>query len=250
MRSRDRAYLLSATAGALLLAVPFAVVEVAPITDLPQQTAQIRLLSEALDDERSPYRVQWSDPNKLGYLPLVLATAVAGPLAAGRLGLILIAALWVAAIHALASDRGRHPATAAAASTFFLNHTLYWGFLNFLIGFPVFALWLLWLGRWSRRPASLREGPATAALSLLLYSAHVLWLAAGLIFFLATGLGHRWRLRRWLLRSVWTLPAVTAIAVWYPTFTAGGFDSPTTWGHSFFERLHPGWILNSVFGGL
>ena len=40
------------------------------------------------------------------------------------------------------------------------------------------------------------------------------------------------------------------MAVWYPTFTASGFDSATTWGHTLLQRLHPGWLLGSALGGL
>jgi len=249
------AFFVSAAVCGLLTVVPFLSVTVAPITDLPQQTAQMRLLSEALADPGGPYEVQWTHPNKLGYLPLLLTSAVtddrdAGrPLLAARLAMCLLGLLWVGAIHLLAWDAGRAPAAAAAASLFFFNHVCYWGFLSFLIGLPVFALWAIRLRR-SSEGAGWREAPGWIALAMLLYSAHVLWLAAGVAAMVVTSVLKRWRWRAVVLRTLWTLPALAAVAVWYPVFTAAGFDSETTWGPTFLQRFHPGWWINSAFGGL
>ncbi len=246
----QRAYLVSAVVCSVLTVVPFLAVTVPPITDLPQQTAQIRLLSEALSDPESPYRIQWSHPNKLGYLPLILTSAVTkNPLLAARLAMCLLGILWVAAIHLLARDAGRPVAAAAAASIFFFNHVCYWGFLNFLIGLPVFVLWSTKLRR-CRAEASWREAPGGLLLATLLYSAHVLWLAAGVTVLFGAAVLGRWGWRAIVLRSLWTLPPLVAVALWYPEFTASGFDSSTAYGPSPFARLHPGWWINSALGGL
>ena len=259
MLPSDRAYWISGTVCAALLALPFLSVTVPPITDLPQQIAQMQLLSEALSERGSDrpaanqglptgYEVRWLDPNKLGYLPLILTWQVSHPLDAARQAMALLAILWVAAIHGLARALRRHPSMAAAASMLFFNHITYWGFLSFLIGFAVFAAWLVKLRRCPPE-ATLREGPAWLTLTLLLYSAHVLWLAAGCASLLVAGILERWPWRSTLVRLLWTVPALAAVALWYPTFTASGFDSVTTWG-SLTERLHPLWWTNSVLGGL
>ena len=245
------AYLLSAGVCAVLLAIPFLVVSIPPITDLPQQIAQARLLLETLGDQDASYRVQWSHPNKLGYAPLLLAWLAVPPLAAGRLGVLLIGLLWVAALHLLARATGRPPAAAALATVFFFNHLTYWGLLNFLIGLPVFAVWFVLLDRLEGRDRlSWRDGLGLTSLAALLYSAHVLWLAAGLGWLVFSALARR---RSWwaLIRALaWTAPVLAAALVWYPQLERSGFVSETFWGRSPLGRLHPEWHLNSAFGGL
>lgn len=250
MKRHDATRLAAALFCAAAVAVPFLAVSIPPIADLPQQSAQIRLLAEAVGEGGGELVVQWWHPNKLGYLPLAAGWAVAPPLAAGRVGMLLLGVLWVGAVHGLARAAGRPAGSAAVASLFFFNHVTYWGFLNFLAGFPVFCLGLVLLHRRGRRPAAWRELPWTLSVAALLYSAHVLWLAASLLLLAGWGLRHRWRLRSWVLRLLPFLPFLALVAVWYPTFTAGGFDSETTWGRSPLGRLHPGWLLNSAFGGL
>ena len=69
-------YGLSALLTGSALLAPLLVVEIPPLTDLPQQVAQVRLLLETLGGE-SAYRIQLLDPNKLGYLPLLLGWLIA-----------------------------------------------------------------------------------------------------------------------------------------------------------------------------
>ncbi len=105
--SNGAAYLVSALICALLVAIPFLAVTIPPITDLPQQTAQVRLLFESLGGGDEAYRVQWWHPNKLGYLPLLLSWLAAPTQAAGRLGVLLIGLAWVAALPAVARGASR-----------------------------------------------------------------------------------------------------------------------------------------------
>ncbi len=237
-----RAYVLAAAGCGLALAVPFLAVTFPPITDLPQQTAQIRLLGEALAGAED-LRVQWLHPNKLGYLPVAAAWGVAGPLAAGRLALLVIGLLWVVAIHALARAHGRPPAAAVLATLFFFNHTTYWGFLNFLIGLPAFVLWHLAI----RRPGG---GPRILLAGLVLYYAHVLWLAAGMVWLVVSALLDRRGVREVIRRLAWLAPILAAVAVWYMFFSSSGVDERTFWGRPPWMRLHPQWMLLSAFGGL
>src|SRR4030042_2228758 len=80
----------------LLAAVPFLVVKFPPITDLPQHAAQIRLFGEALSQPDSPYRIQWLTPYSLVYAVLGGRWVAFGPENAGRIGMLLLALLWIA----------------------------------------------------------------------------------------------------------------------------------------------------------
>ena len=62
-----------AIAGCLLAAAPALLVTFPPITDLPQQLAQIPLAAEAISGTAPDYTVQWWTPNKLSYPLLALA---------------------------------------------------------------------------------------------------------------------------------------------------------------------------------
>ena len=240
----NRARLFAAIGCGLAVAVPFLAVTFPPITDLPQQTAQIRLLGEALAGAED-LRVQWLHPNKLGYLPLAIAWGLAGPIAAGRLALLAIGLLWVIAIHALARATGRTSAAAILATLFFFNHVTYWGFLNFLIGLPAFVLWYLALRR--EGPG---DGPRILMAGLFLYCAHVLWLAAGLVWLAISALIDRRPAAEVARRLAWMSPILAAVAVWYTVFSSSGVDERTFWGHAPWMRLHPDWMLASALGGL
>jgi hypothetical protein len=249
-----RFYIASAILCAAALLLPFLLVEIPPVTDLPQQTAQIRLLFEALEDggqgSIQNYRVQALDPNKLGYLPLLVTWLLFPPLAAGRLAVAGIGLLWVLSIHALAYANNRSPAAAAAAALLFFNHTMYWGLLNFLLGLPLFCLFWWRIQRLPQAEVSRWRLLQLSLFLLLLYSAHVLWLAAASGFLLLTALVQRWNPRVLAARLATAAPAWALVAWWYPRFHAAGFVSETTWGRNPLERLHPGWLLNSAFGGL
>ena len=104
---RPRWRLLSLAACCVLAAVPFLSVQFAPITDLPQHLAQIRLLHETIADPDGPYRIQWLTPYLLAYLPLTLAWQLSQSEAAGRPAMLILALLWTLAIHALAFKRER-----------------------------------------------------------------------------------------------------------------------------------------------
>lgn len=243
------------TIGALVILfslLPLAVVEIPPLTDLPQQTAQIRLLSEALDSSGGPYRVQWWAPNKLAYLPLALGWWIGGPPAAGSIGVMVMAIAWALALFALARSHRRPLASAVVAQVFFFSHVLYWGLVHFLVGLPVFVFWWLSLealrhdGRHSPRWLLLR----LAASTLLLYWAHILWLAAGLLTLGIHAVSTRWSSRRLVQALVACFPTLLLVVSWYPSLIRGGFESVTAWGGSPLFRLHPGWWINSALGGL
>ncbi len=232
------------------MAIPFLAVTFPPITDLPQQTAQVRLLLETLAGGDETYRVQWLSPNKLGYVPLLLAWLTVPEIDAGRLGVLLNGLAWIAALHLLARATRRPAAAAALATVFFFNHLTYWGLLNFLAGLPVFALWFVVLEGLGKERGGWRDGAKLLVISVLLYAAHVLWLAAGLAWLVASTLLHQLPWADLARRLAWTMPILGVALIWYPQLQRSGFVSDTVWGRSPFGRLHPEWHLNSALGGL
>ena len=242
----------------LLVLIPFFVVTFPPITDLPQHLAQIRLLGEALADPGGPYRIQWWTPYSLLYALLALCLSIAPPLWAGRLAVALIALLWVATAHALAVNRGRSALAAVLASLFVFCNVVYWGFLNFAIGWPLFAAWMLVTSREVRRP---RQVLLLAAMGLALYACHALWLLAGVAWIgvvTVADLARTWLargalrplLRPLLWRACALAPAVTALAIWTPSFHASDMDTPPVWHTNPLTRLAPGWLVGALLGGL
>lgn len=239
-------------------AVPFLAVRWAPITDLPQQAAQVRLLGEALADPASPYRVQWTAPNVLALPVLVASWAATSPLAAGRIAMMALALAWVGAVHLLALRRGRPAAAAALASVLVFDQSLYWGFYSFVIGFPVFAGWLLLTAdddpemRERDRERPWRRAPWLLLVAMLLFMAHALWLAAGLAWLaLDTTLG--WR-RRPLAVHAWrwaaVMPVVARAAIWFASIGDTGMATPALWAPEPWRRLAPEHLAEAAFGGI
>ncbi len=244
-----RAYVVSAVLCGALFALPFLAVKWSPITDLPQQMAQVRLFQDALAGDEELRVHGFHHPNKLSFVLLLAWWWLAGPPAAGALAAGTIGLLWVAAAHALAWALRRPAWTAVLAALFFFNHVTYWGFLNFLLGFPIFVGWLLLLRRLEERPLR-GSGPALLAGAYLLYSAHILWLAAGLGWLGLVTLARRsWR-ETWT-RAAWVAPVATAAGVWWISFYAGQTAfTGSSWGSAPWQRLDPRWLLAGALGGL
>jgi len=233
---------------AVLIAIPFLWVRFPPITDLPQYLAQVRLLHETIADPEGPYRVQWLTPYLLAYVPLTVAWHVSPSEIAGRTAMLILALLWIVSIHWLAFKRGRSAAAAVLASLLFYNHTVYWGFYSFAIGWPVYVLWFLLT---TRAPASSRR-PKEVLLSLgaawLLYLSHALWLVVGVAWFALRTAVARTPARTVVLRLAAVSPVLVMAAVWYHGFS--GFSSSTHWVTPSSGRLSFSWIVDSTLGGL
>lgn len=233
-----------------LVALPFLSVRFAPLADLPQQVAQIRLFLEALHNPAGPYRIQWGAPNWLSYSLLGAAWALFDPRAAGRVAMLLVGCLWVGAIHLLSAKRGRPIESAVLTSALFFNHIVYWGFYNFAVGWPIFVLWFLVLGRNRTTPFSWTDGLSILAVALLLFASHALWLAAGMVWLVLSQVVFRAPLRTATLRIASLLPVMALAMHWYPKLAAAGFTSQTYWGLSPLQRLSPAWLVDAAFGGL
>ncbi|MEL7061445.1 MAG: hypothetical protein AAGN46_15585, partial [Acidobacteriota bacterium] len=236
---------LQAVGVSALLAAPIVAVTYPPLTDLPQQVAQMHLLEQTLAGD-ARFEVQWWHPNKLAYLPIALGWLVGGGLWAAKVVATTIVVAWTVALHALAAARGRSLTAAALASTLVWNHATYWGLLTFQLGFPLFVAWMLALDRETEARPEQRAGEARGSwrqaamlmvLALGLYSAHVFWLAAALAWAAVDAVRRRLAPRVLALRALAAAPALLLVAAWYPTLDRSGFVSDVTFGHGLLERL-------------
>ena len=244
---------VAVAASAALVATPFLAVTFPPITDLPQQAAQIRLAADALTNPDSHYKIQWFTPYVVSYAAIALGWLVAGPLGAGRIGMLLIALAWVAAAHGLARSRGRPAAAAVLASTLVFNHVLYWGFFSFAVGWPAFVFWLLATVEPPRSDRPWREAGKFLALSALLYACHALWLAAGglwLAVWTLVGMTRGGRLRAALPRFAGMAPVLVGAAAWFSSIAATNFATPPSYFHNPLSRISIEWFRGALYGGI
>ncbi len=245
----SRAVLGWCLAATSLLALPFLVIRFPPITDLPQQVAQIRLLGQALASSHSHYEVAWWAPNRLSYALLAVGWVTAGPQWAGSIALALIAALWAWSFQAVARTRQRSVATALLVCVLFYNHGFYYGFLNFILGVPVFLLW--W--HWSLQPPDSRlwlEALRFLGGATLLYETHLLWLVVGLLWLPVGCWMSGARMRQWVARGLGAAPLALAGGAWSHWLSTTRFAAHTVWGPLPWQRLLPEWWVHAAFGGL
>jgi hypothetical protein len=233
-----------------LAAVPVVGVRYPPILDLPQQLAQIDLLGRALAEPEGPYRVQWWEPDKIGYPLLALARA-AGNVWAPRLAVLLTQAAWITAVFALAARRGRAPEQAALATLFLWSGTFYGGFVHFLLGVVALVFWVPELARARPERSFGRTAAATFLGGLLLWLAHALWLAAGFALVPLALAARRAPRSEWAARALGLAPLAVASAAWYATFVRSGWDSTLYFGAPWSTRLtSPQHLASVLLGGL
>ncbi|MGO9565958.1 MAG: hypothetical protein ACLP5H_00310 [Desulfomonilaceae bacterium] len=235
----------------LFVAAPFLFVTFPPITDLPQQSAQIRLFLEALHDPSgSPYKIQWFTPYSLSYLMLGISWAFFGGQNAGRIAMLAIAILWVISIHLTASRRDRSTAAATLACLFILNHMVYWGFYSFEIGWPAFLIWFSLNAEGSSERFSLRDAILWLGCALLLYTSHVLWFMAGVAWLALRGIVFRRPVKETLIRLAYVAPLVVVAWIWYPSFAGSSMATPPLWALGPISRLSFSWLSDAALGGI
>jgi hypothetical protein len=249
--TKDRKTRIFAAAAIFVLAaIPILVTPFPPATDLPQHLAQVRLLEEALRNPGGPYAVNWAAPGNLIYAVIYAFRAILPEGWTARAVILLCAGLWIAAIHGLAARRGRSATAAVVASLLVFNQSLYWGFVNFLLGFPVFVLWFALTTRDPDRIPPKRFGLLVLT-SFLLYGSHALWFAAGAAWLLAITVLKKPSAKTFLLRMAVLIPCGAVALLWYPHLAAAramaGYDVSPHW-IPFSERL--GSLLNAAFGGI
>ena len=85
---------------------------------------------------------------------------------------------------------------------------------------------------------------------LLLYVSHVLWLAAGMLWLLLSGLILRRDVRGTVLRVGCLMPLLVLVAVWYPQFSESSMSTPALWVSSPVSRLGISWLSDAALGGI
>ncbi|MGA2361382.1 MAG: hypothetical protein ABSG73_02885 [Candidatus Aminicenantales bacterium] len=245
---RERAMI--ATLLFVLAIIPILLTPIPPVTDLPQHIAQARLFKETLANPDGPYIIQWLAPNNLIYVFLLVFWTVLPLGLITRAALIVIVLLWLAAIHGLGAVRSRAPATVAIVSLLIFNQSFYWGFLNFLIGFPVFILWFVLTTRDPEKTSWKLIG-ALAVTSFFLYESHALWFAAGAAWLILIALVKKASVKTALWRFAALVPCGLIAFSWYPDLSAframAGFDTAPHWS-PLFDRLAS--FLDAAFGGI
>lgn len=238
-------------AGGLLAALPALLVTYPPITDLPQQLAQIPLAAEAISGAAPDYTVQWSTPNKLSYPLLALAWWAFPARAAASVATALVAVAWVLALHCLAARRRRPVSAALLGGMLVFNHVFYLGLLNHVVGLAAFVFWLEALeSRRGRDQGPVRTALACAAGALLLYLAHALWLLAGLAWLGVVTIWDRRPLRWQLAAAAGLTPTLALVLLWYPTLGGAGWGSLSSYGPSVASRLSFAGLTNATLGGV
>jgi hypothetical protein len=245
---RTRTALLLCVVG---VSLPFLMAPFPPSTDLAQHMAQVRLAGDVLAGRAPELAIAWLAPNNLVYAILAALSAVMAPTTAARVGLWLVMLCWTLATLALAVRRGRDPLLGVVASVLAFQSALYWGFLNFLVGWPVFVVWLQLTSAPVRTHQRWRHGLALIATGLLLYSAHILWFALGGVWLLLAGILTRPPVFIWLLRLGSMVPGAWLAAVWYPQLTQhrARFETGAMWRPDWWQRLHPLELLKTIMGG-
>ncbi len=238
-------------AGIIALAVlPILLTPYPPATDLPQHLAQVRLFEQALKDPGGPYVINWAAPGNLIYVVIFAFRAVLPSAWVARAVLILLVILWIAAIHLFSAARNRPLAATIVASLLVFNQSLYWGFVNFLLGFPIFVLWFVLTVK-DPKSDGWKRYALLVLTSLLLYESHALWFAVGAMWLFVITALKKPSVRRILLRLSTLAPCGVVAALWYPTLAASraaaGFDVSPHW-MLFIDRLSS--LLNAAFGGI
>lgn len=239
---------LIAAANAAACAAPFFLVTIPPSTDLPQHLAQARLFLDVLGGD-TIHRIQWTSPYSGVYALLVPLVAVLPPFFAGTVAMALLAAANTLATHALAWKFARPPAAAVLASILFFGNSTTWGFLNFLVGWPLFAVWVILLARQGDSPTP-RRAAALAAWAVLMFWSHALWFAGAILWMAVECLAERRTRSVLLARAAAVAPAMVLALWWYLGFRESWVATGADWRTGPLDRLNPAWLANATVGAL
>lgn len=231
-----------------LLAWPFVSVIFAPIVDLPQQVAQLRLWWGLSDSaQQSLYVSHAWFPNHLAYVFLGAGWGIGGALGAGRWGMWLIGGVWLGGLFALAWRLKRPIWMAALLGMSFFHFAMYWGFYSFLLGQAVFFGGLAW---WLREPETRTmhaEIVGSGCLGILLYGGHVLWWGVALALVGLGGLRHGWR---WRWRLIGLLPSCVLVGSWWAQWSHLEQTRRILWGWPWTARLSPSYMAHFSMGSV
>ena len=229
----------------VMVSLPFFFVRFVPSSDLPQHLAQVRLFNDVLSGNADRvYSIEWSGANALAYVFLDLNWKVFEPIASGKAMMIELVLAWVISTIVLARRLGRPTESALLGSILVFNASFYWGFINFLIGWPVFVAWYLAVVNKKEIQSPVRQVVYIFGLGVLLFAAHALWLAVGLLVLLVADIRHRISIRYLLLQAGSLLPLGIYSLLWYNDLSSKrellSFDTAAHWTTMPWERLGPG----------
>ncbi|MCO4762998.1 MAG: hypothetical protein KC502_15890 [Myxococcales bacterium] len=210
-----------------LLALPLFSGTYLPYLDLPQHVGAVSILADGDPAFRFSHYYSVDLLGSPYLLPYLIATGLAwvfGPALAVKL-LFALAAVSLPWAMAWAAHRfGRDPAVGLLAAPFAFGTFAFMGFLNFVLSFPLFLLWIgWWRGAVSAPKFGVSQWLVGGLLSITLFYGHVMTFgfaagACGLIALLAEtpGEGHRpWpALATRLLRGLHFLPGVLLFGAW------------------------------------
>jgi hypothetical protein len=211
---------------------------------------------EAGSPEANQYEVVRFTPNTLVYVVLEAAWDIVGPQRAGPAALAALCVAWVLAGFALAISQKRTISVAVLASLFVFNLSLYWGFLNFMLGYPVFVGW--WL--LASKPLDWKRWFGIVAMSAMLLWAHSLWFGFACLLFPLLVFPARTEIRvgaawgRALVALSSMLPVGIAALVWIPRLAdarlSQNFDIAPHWNVPFLLRVGPGRLMEKGLEGI
>lgn len=238
--------------------MPLMAAEYLPLSDLPQHLAQIRLLEELLGLaprtlDVDSLTVRLFGANTLVYLPLFLISRVVPIMLAGKLTVGLILGSSVGALHWLAARRSRPALHALLAGCFLFNVALYWGFLNFLSGLPLF----LWFVAWALSPAASRSRLCAWLGSSLfvfgLFLAHVFWLPCAALVVLVSLCSRQTR-GSFVWHAAGFVPSGVIALMWLPWLrafrTGTGASMAMEYVSPISARFNVEWAVASAMGGI
>lgn len=232
----------------IAVVLPFWTVIVPAATDLPQHLSQLYLLQHTLAGERPDLIVTpWYYPNTLIYWLLYGVWLIFDPIATGKIAMSGLVAAWVLSSWWLMHVYRRPFTGWLIGVPLVFNFLFSWGFLNFLIGWPVFCLFVTV----ARQSASPRRTVGLLFAGLLLYYAHALWFAMANVW-LAVLMLERNNKERWSL-SWPLLPTWVMALIWYPQLAADraqSFNTDAAWVSMPDARLDLGHLINAMFGSV
>ena len=231
------------------VAFPFWVVSIPPVTDLPQHLGQIFLLEETLARRRPELMLSpWYYPNTLVYGLIYGFWQVADPLTAARLTMSVLAVAWVSASYVLGRFHNRPAENWLIGVPLVFNFLFYWGLLNFLIGWPVFCLFM----QVARARPGRSQALVMAGAGLLLYYAHALWFLMANVWLIARFIDRQpgsWRQSLGCMLPGWVL-ACTSYPQLAAARRASGVETGVDWGAMPLERADLNYFANAAQGGL
>ncbi len=247
-KSRDWIYVATAI---VLTIVPFLVAPIPPAADLPQHLSQVHMMRDLLAGHSiGSYELNLLAPNNLVYL-LIAAVDALTPIAwTGRVVMMLLAVAWVFANFYLARAHGRSALHALMATIFIFNSSLYWGFLNFMIGWPFFAVFAVLS---AKEPTWLRS-VLKGGLAIMLLLCHSLWFMMACFYLVAVSAWSCRGMKRFIYSCIPMLPVGLLSLPWIHHLSQAreseGFNTGAYWLTSIPERFSFSWFTDGMLGGI